>query len=179
MKSEKCVSSSITFLGYEVQQRQLLSDPAKVHAVVEWPTSASRRQLRRLPIFTVASYEITPTSPQPSDNFSDMMKRKRRILSDPNPGPILPSSCVLGSVIWEVEERIPSCTEAPPNRLIIPESVHSDVLQWGHSSQLACHPGLAQPLHLLQQRFWWPSMTQDVRSLIATCPMCAHGKMLP
>lgn len=45
----------------------------------------------------------------------------------------------------------------------VPGPVRSQVLQWGHSSQLACHPGANQTLGFLQQRFWWPRMAQGVR----------------
>lgn len=38
----------------------------------------------------------------------------------------------------------------PPNTLFVPEAAHSEVLQWGHSSKLACHPGVNYTLHLLR-----------------------------
>lgn len=64
----------------------------------------------------------------------------------------------------------------PPNTLFIPEAARLEVLEWGHASKLACHPGLTRTLHLLRQRFWWPSMTQDAWSYIVACPICARGK---
>lgn len=51
-----------------------------------------------------------------------------------------------------------------------------EVLRWGHSSQLACHPGLARILHLLREHFLWPSMTQDAKAFIAACEVCARWK---
>lgn len=69
--------------------------------------------------------------------------------SDLGSGPIFSPSCIMGSVIWQVEERVRdaqcsmSCpTVTPPNRLFVPDSTRSEILQWGHLSQLTCHPGL-------------------------------------
>lgn len=65
---------------------------------------------------------------------------------------------------------------ALPNTLFVPDSAHSEVLQWGHSSKLTCHPGLNRTMYLLRQRFWWPSMVRDMRAFVAACPVCACRK---
>lgn len=46
----------------------------------------------------------------------------------------------------------------------------SSVLQWGHDAKIACHPGALRTLGLLQQRFWWPSMSSDPRSMSPPAP---------
>eukprot|EP00066_Takifugu_rubripes_P011978 XP_011601244.1 PREDICTED: uncharacterized protein LOC105416325 [Takifugu rubripes] len=49
VKAEKCEfhTTSISFLGFVVARGQLSPDPAKVRAVMEWPTPSSRRQLQQ------------------------------------------------------------------------------------------------------------------------------------
>uniref|UniRef100_A0A674MXQ5 Gypsy retrotransposon integrase-like protein 1 n=1 Tax=Takifugu rubripes TaxID=31033 RepID=A0A674MXQ5_TAKRU len=49
VKAEKCDfhTTSISFLGFVVSWGQLSPDPAKVRAVMEWPTPSSRRQLQQ------------------------------------------------------------------------------------------------------------------------------------
>uniref|UniRef100_A0A674PMU1 Gypsy retrotransposon integrase-like protein 1 n=1 Tax=Takifugu rubripes TaxID=31033 RepID=A0A674PMU1_TAKRU len=49
VKAEKCDfhTTSISFLGFVVARGQLSPDPAKVRAVMEWPTPSSRRQLQQ------------------------------------------------------------------------------------------------------------------------------------
>lgn len=37
------------------------------------------------------------------------------------------------------------------------------VLQWGHSSKMACHLGGHRSLALIRQQFWWPTMAADIR----------------
>ncbi len=58
----------------------------------------------------------------------------------------------------------------------VPEAVRSQVLQWAHSSQFACHPGIHRTLQLVKQRFWRPSMTADTRAFVLACTVCAHGR---
>ncbi|XP_060782111.1 uncharacterized protein LOC132889529 [Neoarius graeffei] len=57
----------------------------------------------------------------------------------------------------------------PPKTILPPRCL---VLQWGHGSKLACHPGAARTLALVQQHFWWPSIKEDVQEFVAACNMC-------
>lgn len=77
-----------------------------------------------------------------------------------------PPSLHHGSCKWQVEERVheakrtvPTLTEMAPNTLFGPEPTRSEVLQWGHSSRLACNPGFARTIHFIQRCFWWPPRT--------------------
>lgn len=49
VKAEKCEFhvDSISFLGLSVEKGQPRADPAKIKAVVEWPTPTTRKQLQR------------------------------------------------------------------------------------------------------------------------------------
>lgn len=105
------------------------------------------------------------------------------VSADPAEDTILPSSCVVGAAIWEVEKvvqeaqvDIPTPAECPTGLLFVPPSARSTVLQWGHNSKLACHPGIHRTLALLQQHFWWPSMTADTRRFVLACSVCARSK---
>ncbi len=50
------------------------------------------------------------------------------------------------------------------------------MLTWGHTSRVACHPGVHHTLALVRQHFWWPSMAADVRTFVASCPECSCSK---
>ncbi|XP_031415817.1 uncharacterized protein LOC116218392 [Clupea harengus] len=96
---------------------------------------------------------------------------------------ILPTRCLVGAVSWGIERRVQralqkesSPEDCPTNCLFVPRSVRSEVLQWGHSSSLACHAGIRRTMACLRQRFWWPKMVDDVRSFIAACSTCACNK---
>ncbi len=99
------------------------------------------------------------------------------------PESILPSSRVVASIQWGIETAVkraqqqhPNPGNGPPGRLFVPNSMRSDVLQWGHASLSSGHPGSTRTLKLIQRRFWWPNMQQDVRGFVAACAVCAQNK---
>lgn len=84
---------------------------------------------------------------------------------------ILPLSCVVAALTWEIERTItralqtePDPGNGPPNRLFVPESVRSEVLQWVHTSRFACHPGIGRTLSLLKRHFWYGQGYQRLRT---------------
>jgi len=86
-------------------------------------------------------------------------------------------------VAWGIETVVrkalrshPAPSGVPPCRLFVPESVRSRVLQWGHNSQFACHPGVHLTFTFLARRFWWPTMRNEVKDFLLACPICAHSK---
>lgn len=128
----------------------------------------------------------------------DALSRQSTLdIPEPQPSPILPASCVvndppvssevpsylLGSVHWEIERLVqeaqrtqPDPGNGPRNCLFVPDAVRTQVLQWGHSSKLTCHPGFHRTHAFLREKFWWPSMGKDVRAFVAACSTCARSK---
>nr|CBN81752.1 Pol polyprotein [Dicentrarchus labrax] len=99
------------------------------------------------------------------------------------PETILPASCVVPAVNWRIEALVkqaqrsqPDPGNGPPNRLFVPDSARSQVLQWAHASKISCHPGYQRTLDFLRRKFWWPSMARDTRAFVAACSVCARGK---
>ncbi|XP_035265328.1 uncharacterized protein LOC118223192 [Anguilla anguilla] len=103
--------------------------------------------------------------------------------SPAEPDTILPPSCIVAAVTWEIESVIKKAQQSQPDPrtrldrcLFVPDSVRSQVLQWVHSSKLACHPGINRTLFLLRRNFWWESMGADARSFVLACTVCACSK---
>lgn len=99
--------------------------------------------------------------------------------ANPEPDPILPPTCIVAMVTWEIESRVrqeqqsqPDPGNGPLNKLFVP---NSDVLQWVHSTHLTCHPGLNRTLTYLRQRFWWATMEKDTCEFVLACPVCAQS----
>ncbi|KAL0203584.1 hypothetical protein M9458_001602 [Cirrhinus mrigala] len=99
------------------------------------------------------------------------------------PKSIFPETLIVSTLTWEVETKVKTALEGvtppvacPPNRLFVPEELRSEVIQWGHCSNVACHPGVNRTIHVVKQRFWWPLMARDVRSFVLACSVCAIGK---
>lgn len=62
--------------------------------------------------------------------------------------PILPPKCVVAVVRRDIDGSIraaqrtqPPPNDCSPNRIFVPDTTRSQVLQCGHSSKPACHPG--------------------------------------
>lgn len=61
---------------------------------------------------------------------------------------ILPPVCVVGAAQWRVEQQMLEASQemlisadCPFNHLYVPPVLRSAVLELGHTSQVACHPG--------------------------------------
>ena len=98
---------------------------------------------------------------------------------------ILPAPCLSASVILGIEalvrkaQRSQSDPEGgPANRLFVPDSVLSQVLEWAHSSRLICHPGTRRTLAFLRQRFLWPTMVPDVSAFVTPWMVCTQSKTM-
>ena len=81
-------------------------------------------------------------------------------------GSILPSTCFMAALTWEIEALVTQVQAhqadpgtGPSGRMLVPDAVRSEVLQWGHSSWFTCHPGIARTLAFPLTRTGtpWPS----------------------
>ena len=105
-------------------------------------------------------------------------------LDNPTADTILPPARVVGVVTWGVESAVrmaqrtqPDPGGGPWNRLFVPPSIRGQVLQWGHSSRQACHPGATRMAEFIRRRFWWPTLDADTREFIAACDVCSRSKL--
>ncbi|KAM9790768.1 autoimmune regulator isoform 1-T1 [Syngnathus typhle] len=99
------------------------------------------------------------------------------------PPTILPSSVWVAALSWEIERQVeaasrdqPGPSNCPEGRLFVPEGLRSSVLQWGHDSRLACHPGAARTRYVVAQRFWWPAWQVDTSDYVRACSICNRCK---
>uniref|UniRef100_A0A3B3XMZ2 Gypsy retrotransposon integrase-like protein 1 n=1 Tax=Poecilia mexicana TaxID=48701 RepID=A0A3B3XMZ2_9TELE len=103
--------------------------------------------------------------------------------SDEGPAPLLPPSCTVGVVTWEMEDIIsqaqrlePPPESCPQGRIYVPTSVRSRFLKWIHSSKFSGHPGISRTIGLINRRFWWDSVHKDVKEFVLACPVCSRNK---
>uniref|UniRef100_A0A4W5NCK3 Gypsy retrotransposon integrase-like protein 1 n=1 Tax=Hucho hucho TaxID=62062 RepID=A0A4W5NCK3_9TELE len=97
--------------------------------------------------------------------------------------PVLPTAKIVAPISWQVEDTVrraqatePGPIGGPANRLFVPKAARSQVLLWGHSSRLTCHPGVGRTLEFIQRKFWWPTIKEDVDTFVKACPVCCQGK---
>lgn len=106
-------------------------------------------------------------SPGPNNVKADALSRMHDSSSErQDPETVLPSSCFIGATMWGIERAVLEAQReqldprsGPNDELFVPDSVHSQVLQWGKSSKLACHSGV-----------------HNVRKFVTTCLICSQGK---
>lgn len=157
------------------------------HKNLEYIRTAKRlnpRQSRWALFFTRFNFTLS-YRPGSRNTKPDALSRQFQKGDTPSKDPvsILPSSCVVAALTWDVEEQVlealrnqPGPSTCPAGRLFVPENLRSQVIQWGHDSRLACHPGSTRTYNLLAQRFWWPSLRKDVREFVQACPICNQHK---
>ncbi len=97
---------------------------------------------------------------------------------------ILSHDCVVGAVIWGVEQAVRRALShvtkplrCPEGVLFFPESVRPAVLWWGQSSKLVAHPGVRGSLATIHLKFWWLMRERDVHRFVASRPICAQTKL--
>lgn len=94
----------------------------------------------------------------------------------PSEATIMDPKCISEQEVQEALQGQVVPEGCPTGRLYVPLSARSSVLAWGHQSKIACHPGVHRTLSLIQQGFWWPSMTSDVRTYVVACSTCSCNK---
>lgn len=99
------------------------------------------------------------------------------------PEAILPLTCVVGAVTWQIENEVkqangetPPPSGCPATRLFVPVELRPQVIHWAHTSLLSCHPGVRRTMFVISRRFWWPAMEPEVREYVEACSVCARNK---
>ena len=86
-------------------------------------------------------------------------------------------------MVWNVEvdfrqamETEPTPTNCPPERIYIPTEIRERMLTWAHTA-VAGHPEITRTIKSLSEKYWWPTLVQDVtRYVNRHAPV---GKLLP
>lgn len=97
--------------------------------------------------------------------------------------PIIPSSQVVAPVVWDVDveirqalEREPTPLNCPPGHTYVPKGIRDWLLTWAHPAVVAGHPGISCTIHSIAEKYWWPTLAQDVTRYVYSCSVCAQTK---
>lgn len=69
----------------------------------------------------------------------------------------------------------PAPINCPPNKQYVPQNLCHRVMQC-NTSVSSGHPGISRTIHLLQNSFWWPSISKDVTTYVKSCQVYAQSK---
>lgn len=85
-------------------------------------------------------------------------------------------------VQWDIDAQItqavttePAPPDCPGERQFVPSALRATLLEAAHSS-LGTGTGFQQTISLLQNKYWWPCMSQELRHFVKGCPECAIAK---
>ncbi|KAI5085789.1 hypothetical protein C0J45_23616, partial [Silurus meridionalis] len=94
-----------------------------------------------------------------------------------DPDPILPSTLIVGPIVWDVDSEIRSASlqepgpeECPEGRVFVPTSCRRGLMQSVHEGPGMGHPGKKRTVQLIQMRYWWPRMAEEITRFIQECP---------
>ncbi|KAI2646625.1 Transposon Tf2-6 polyprotein [Labeo rohita] len=156
------------------------------HRNLEYLRSAKRlnpRQARWSLFFTRFDFRVT-YRPGSKNTKADALSRQFESSTAPSdPEPIIAPSLILGPIQWDIMTEIteaqdnePPPPECPPERTYVPRALRQRVMQWVHDSPSSGHPGITATIHLVTNRFWWPSLQRDTTEFVRNCPACNISK---
>ncbi|KAL0157200.1 hypothetical protein M9458_048446, partial [Cirrhinus mrigala] len=152
------------------------------HRNLEYLRSAkvlNHRQARWSLFFTRFQFQVSyrpGTQNTKADALSRIHEPGQPVASSES---VLPTTLILAPVMWDLMTEIteaqlldPTPAECPPNRTYVPLSLRPRVLSQVHTTPSSGHPGIEASLHLLRNRFWWPTLRQDTIKFVQSCAVC-------
>ncbi|KAK6316198.1 hypothetical protein J4Q44_G00137220 [Coregonus suidteri] len=156
------------------------------HRNLEYIRAARRlnpRQARWNMFLTRFTFKITYIPGSQNGKADALSRRYDTEERSVEPTPILPESCLVAPVVWEVDAELeralrtdPSPPQCPEGRKYVPLEVRDRLIYWAHTSPSSGHPGIGRTVHCLSAKYWWPTLARDVRVYVSSCSVCAQCK---
>ncbi|KAG1956953.1 retrotransposable element [Pimephales promelas] len=156
------------------------------HKNLEYLRSAKRlkpRQARWALFFTRFNFTVTYRPGTKNTKADALSRQTEETAQNHNPENILGEKLLVAPVQWDIMTEIqqtnlqtPIPAECPANLLYVPETLRARLLDQVHSSPSSGHPGITATVQLLQNRFWWPTLTPDTINHIHNCSHCQTSK---
>ncbi len=120
-------------------------------------------------------FHFTITYRPGNQNLTDALSRLQASDQPTVPEPILPPALIVSPIQWEFIKCIRDATHTEPTPQGGPEQ--NTYIPSSQQFNLGSgHPGSQRTLSLLQARYWWPSMAEDVIRYVCSCSVCAMSK---
>ncbi|KAI2665820.1 Transposon Tf2-6 polyprotein [Labeo rohita] len=157
------------------------------HRNLEYLRSAkvlNHRQARWALFFTRFHFQVT-YRPGSQNTKADALSRIHEPdLTSASTDTILPTSIIVAPVSWDIMTEISEGqTQAPPpancpdHLTYVPLNLRTRVLAEVHSTPSSGHPGIEATLHLINNRFWWPTLRSDTITFFKNCVICNISKV--
>ncbi|KAI2661862.1 Transposon Tf2-9 polyprotein [Labeo rohita] len=151
--------------------------------VIRQTKQLNPRQARWALFFEHFNFQLSYRPGSKNSKADAISRQHQRDSTTSEAVPVLPSNVILASLRWGLEERVrqshsqnPPPSDTPTGRLFVPDTLRQEVLQWGHDSTLAGHPGAQRTITLIARAFWWRTLRRDVQLYVQACNICARSK---
>lgn len=156
------------------------------HKNLEYLRTAKRlnpRQARWSLFFSRFNFTVTYRPGSKNVKADALSRQFEGELTTQNPETVLPASLVIAPIQWDImteleqanaQNRIPS--DCLPDKVFVPENFRNRVLELVHNSPSSGHPGITATIQILQNRFWWPSLSKDTTQFVKLCHTCNMNK---
>ncbi|KAI2661861.1 Transposon Tf2-6 polyprotein [Labeo rohita] len=151
--------------------------------VIRQTKQLNPRQARWALFFEHFNFQLSYRPGSKNTKADAISRQHQRDTTTSEAAPVLPSRIILAPLRWGLEERVrqshsqdPPPPETPTGRLFVPNTLRQEVLQWGHNSTLAGHPGVQRTISFITRAFWWKTLRRDVQEYVQACTICARSK---
>ncbi|KAG1941502.1 retrotransposable element [Pimephales promelas] len=142
------------------------------------------RQARWSLFFTCFNFKVTYRPGDKNINADSLSSLYQPDSNSSKPESIPPPAMIVSPIQRSIDDHIMEATQtepAPPGgpegRIYVPSCLRPSLMDSVHTSPGFGHPGSHQTLSFIQQRYWWPNMTQDVSRYVKGCLTCAMAKV--
>ncbi|KAI2660885.1 Transposon Tf2-9 polyprotein [Labeo rohita] len=151
--------------------------------VIRQTKQLNPRQARWALFFEHFNFQLSYRPGSKNTKADAISRQHQRDVTTSEAAPVLPSHIILAPLRWGLEERVrqshsqdPPPPETPTGCLFVPNTLRQEVLQWGHDSTLAGHPGVQRTISFITRAFWWKTLRRDVQEYVQACTICARSK---
>ncbi|KAI2646678.1 Transposon Tf2-8 polyprotein [Labeo rohita] len=151
--------------------------------VIRQTKQLNPRQARWALFFEHFNFQLSYRPGSKNSKADAISRQHQRDSTTTEAAPVLPHHVILAPLRWGLEERVrqshsqnPPPPETPTGRLFVPDTLRQEVLQWGHDSTLAGHPGVQRTITFIARAFWWRTLRRDVQLYVQACNTCARSK---
>ncbi|KAL0163661.1 hypothetical protein M9458_039414, partial [Cirrhinus mrigala] len=156
------------------------------HKNLEYLRTARRlnaRQARWSLFFSRFHFQVTYRPGSRNGKADGLSRQYDHSQLDTPPSSIIPPTLIVSPVQWDVMAEVteaqqlePAPPECPPERTYVPALLRQRLLSLIHEDSSAGHPGILATQELVGNKFWWPSMNQQITSFVKDCVVCNQIK---
>jgi len=70
------------------------------------------------------------------------------------------------------DKELPTLSGTEFSQIVVPKPLRAKILKLVHDIPAAAHFGMIKTKKRLEQHFYWPSMSEDIKRYTRTCDVC-------